>query len=180
MHVLDLGCGRDGRSTTDFAPRTWSIVGLDRLDPRLVTHRHPGFTYVRGDVRDLSPFDDEAFDLVISVGLLEHVTEPADFAHVAREIQRVAPQHGVIVPYRFAWIEPHYWVPFFPVLPRRLQNVAVELFDSHGQRAAVRDDPDFLDHRISWRSNAAYRAAFPGSRTLLTPTLETVLIVRST
>ena len=177
MRVIDLGCGRTGRSTTDFAPPSWSIVGFDHIAPELVTHRHRGFSYVQGDLRDLSAFGDGEFDLAISVGVLEHVTDPAAFADTSREIQRVACQYALVVPYRYAWIEPHYGVPFFPVLPRRLQNWLIRIFDLHGHRAGVRKDPDFVAHRIRWRSNAEYRAAFPGSHTRLTPTRETLAIL---
>ncbi len=179
MRVIDLGCGRSGRSTTDFAPASWTIVGVDRLAPARVAHRHRGFTYVRGDACDLAGFADGAFDLVISVGLLEHVTDPAAFAAAAREIRRLAPQYALIVPYRYGWLEPHYHVPFFPVLPRRVQNGLIGALDLHGHRGKVRDDPDFLDRSTRWRSNAEYRAAFPGSRTRLTPSRETVAIVKS-
>ena len=179
MRVVDLGCGRTGRSTTDFAPADWTIVGVDRLSPTLVHHDHPNFVYVRGDVSDLSAFRDGEFDLAISIGLLEHVTDPTAFRDAAREIQRVAPQFGLVVPYRYAWIEPHYLVPFFPVLPRRLQNLLVRAFDLKGHGARVRNDRDFLDRVTRWRTNAEYQAWFPGSRIRLSPTLETVLIVKS-
>jgi hypothetical protein len=29
VRVIDLGCGRSGQSTTDFAPAGWTIVGID-------------------------------------------------------------------------------------------------------------------------------------------------------
>ena len=179
MHVIDLGCGRTGRSTTDFASRTWSIVGLDRLKPSLVHHHHPSFVYVQGDVSDLSAFGDGAFDLAISVGVLEHVTEPAAYLRAVGEIQRVAGQYALVVPYRYAWIEPHYLVPLFPVLPRRVQNGLVRTFDLHGDGAKVRDDPDYVARYVRWRTNAEYRASFVGSRIRLSPTLETVMIVSS-
>ena len=179
MRVVDLGCGRTGRSTTDFAPDSWQIVGIDRLAPALVHHDHPNFVYVTGDVSDLSQFRDGEFDLAIAVGLLEHVTDPMAFRDAAREIQRVAPQFGLVVPYRFAWIEPHYLVPFFPVLPRRLQNLLIRTFDLKGHGARVRKDPNFLDRVIRWRTNREYRSRFPGARTRLSPTLETVLIVKA-
>ena len=179
MSVIDLGCGSEGRSTTALAPLTWKIVGLDRLPAASVAHRHPGFTYERGDATDLSAFGDRTFDLAISVGLLEHLTEPEAFAAAASEIQRVARQYALVVPYRYAWIEPHYFVPFFPILPRRVQNGLVRLFNLHGHAARVRADPTFIERHVTWRSNAEYRAAFAGSRTLLTPTKETVAIVRS-
>lgn len=179
MRVIDLGCGRSGRSTTDFAPPSWTIVGIDLIAPEQVHHRHPGFRYAKQSVRDLSAFPDDEFDLAISVGLLEHVTDPAAFAEAAAEIRRVARQYALIVPYRYAWIEPHYSVPLFPVLPRPVQNWLVRTFNLRGQGAGVRQDPAFVERRTLWRTNAEYRNAFPGSRTRLTPTLETVLIARS-
>lgn len=91
----------------------------------------------------------------------------------------MARQYVLVVPYRYAWIEPPYCVPFFPVLPRRLQNWLIRAFDLHGHRARVHEDPDYLDRRTRWRSNAEHRAAFPGSRTRLTPTRETLAIVKA-
>jgi SAM-dependent methyltransferase len=176
MSVLDLGCGRNGRSTTDYAPRSWRITGLDRLPTAAVKHRHPGFQYVRGTACDLSAYGDDEFDLVLAVGLLEHVVDAEDFRRAAAEIQRVAPQYALVVPYRYAWLEPHYLVPFFPVLPQGVQNALVRLFDLKGQRAAVAADPGFVGRRTVWRRNADYRAAFPGATVRLAPTLETVLI----
>ena len=176
MRVIDLGCGRTGRSTTDYAPASWRITGVDLLPPDQVAHAHQGFTYLRASVCDLSAFPDDAFDLAISIGLLEHVTDPADFACAVREIRRIAAQWALVVPYRYAWIEPHYTVPLFPVLPRALQNALVRLFDLHGHASLAARDPAFLEHRTRWRTNAEYRAALAGSRTALTPTRETVLI----
>jgi SAM-dependent methyltransferase len=176
MHVLDLGCGHSGRSVSDYAPPDWTIVGVDLFPARKVDHAHPGFTYRRGSATDLSIFDDGEFDLVISVGMLEHITDPADFAIVAAEIQRVGRQWALVVPYRYAWLEPHYHVPLFPVLPRPLQRGLVRTFDLHGDRKRAAADPDFPDHGTVWRTNAEYRAVFPGARTRLTPTLETVVI----
>jgi SAM-dependent methyltransferase len=176
MRVIDIGCGRTGRSTTDFAPPGWDITGVDLLPPGRVAHAHPRFRYVRASVCDLGRFADGEFDLAISVGLLEHVTDPADFARATREIRRVARQWALVVPYRLAWVEPHYGVPFFPLLPRTAQNALVRAFDLHGHRALAAADPAFLAARTRWRSNAEYRAAIPGSSTNLTPTRETVLI----
>jgi hypothetical protein len=179
MTVLDLGCGRSGRSTTDHAPADWEIVGIDRLPRAAVHHRHPGFRYVRGTACDLSAYGDHHFDLVLAVGLLEHVVDPADFASAAAEIQRVGRQYAMVVPYRLAWLEPHYLVPFFPVLPRTVQNGLVRSFDIKGQRRAVAQDPGFVARRTVWRPNAEYRDAFPGATVRLAPTAETVFIVRA-
>lgn len=176
MRVLDLGCGHSGRSVSDFAPPSWTIVGVDLFPASKVSHGHPGFTYRRGSATDLSAFSDGEFDLVISVGMLEHITDPVDFALVTAAVQRVGRQWALVVPYRYAWLEPHYHLPFFPVLPRSLQRGLVRAFDLHGDRERAAADPDFPDHGTVWRTNAEYRAVFPGARTRLTPTLETVVI----
>ncbi len=176
MRVLDLGCGHSGRSVSDFAPSSWTIVGVDLFPVSKVSHDHPGFTYRRGSATDLSIFADGEFDLVISVGMLEHVTDPEDFARATAAIRRIGRQWALIVPYRYAWLEPHYHVPFFPVLPRQVQRALIRTFNLHGDRQRASADPNFPSGGTVWRTNAEYRAALPGSRTRLTPTLETVVI----
>lgn len=179
MRVIDLGCGRNGRSTTDFAPESWEIVGVDLLASKHVAHRHPHFSYVRHDVADLAMFADGEFDLAISVGLLEHVTDPVVFGRTVAEVRRVARQYALVVPYRYCWLEPHFLVPLFPLLPQAVQNRLVRTFNLHGYGRAVRKDAGFIARRVRWRTNAEYRAAFPGARTRLTRTLDSVLIVKA-
>ena len=178
MRVIDIGCGKDGRSFSDHAPASWQITGVDILPHERVSHSHPNFTFVRQSAKDLSEFEDGEFDLAVSIGLFEHFTAPGSFEQAAAEIQRVARQYVLVVPYRYAWIEPHYGVPLFPVLPYRVKVALVEAFDLSGHREAVRRNQDHIRIKNRWRSNAEYRRAFPEARIYFTPTFETIAVVK--
>lgn len=77
--VLDVGCGAG-----DTLAYLGSRVGLDRLagidaDPRAVAAargRVPGAQVQTGEACAL-PFRDDAFDLVVCLGLLEHLANPS-------------------------------------------------------------------------------------------------------
>lgn len=90
MKVLDVGCGIDGRSFSDHVDSSWLITGLDVHHPSRVRHEHPNFKYLPGDARNMQDLADKSFDLVVSFGMLEHITAPQDYEAVCRELQRVA------------------------------------------------------------------------------------------
>ncbi len=78
--VLEVGCGR-GSLSSYFAANGWDATLLDS-SPDVIeiakkifsTNGHSG-QFIVGDALDL-PFDDESFDVVASIGLLEHFEEP--------------------------------------------------------------------------------------------------------
>ena len=127
--VIDIGCGLTGRSFEDFIPSTWSVTAVDLVDPQSVKHTHPHFKYIQQDAQDLSQFTNNQFDLAISIGLLEHITEKTPFKKTISEIRRVAKQHIVIVPYKYGLIEPHYGLPFFPIYPNFVKQFLVKTFN---------------------------------------------------
>jgi hypothetical protein len=179
MKVVDIGCGIDGRSFSDFVPENWDVTGVDVLPSEAVHHAHPRFTYLQQDAQDLSRFDDTAFDLAVSIGVLEHITDELQLGRVVSEIRRIATQYAVVVPYRYCWIEPHYGVPFFPVLPRPVQAAIVRTLNLNRHRDAVKRDPRFIQKYYHWPSNGQYQALFPEAAIHLLPTREMIAIVRS-
>ena len=76
--------------------------------------------YVVGDAKTM-PFRDREFDVAFSNSLIEHVPV-ASREQVAREIRRVADRYFVQTPNRWFPIEPHYMLPLFQFLPRRLRH----------------------------------------------------------
>jgi 2-polyprenyl-3-methyl-5-hydroxy-6-metoxy-1,4-benzoquinol methylase len=86
--VLEVGCG-EGIVAERLAQRWKRVMALDLPDARLRAEwqERPGPDYVHADAHQL-PFADNQFDLVVSVEVLEHLTDPerglAELARVAR------------------------------------------------------------------------------------------------
>jgi len=178
MKIIDIGCGIDGRSFDDYVPHDWEVTGIDIQPSEKIRHKHPHFAYLHHDACDLSCFKDGEFDLAISIGMLEHITEDFPFKCITSEIQRVAKQYIVAVPYKYCWIEPHYGVPFFPLLPYSIKLFIVKVFNLSNHRKILKKDPDYIRKNYKWLSNAEYRAVFKDSTVYVLPTLEAIAIIK--
>ena len=178
MTVLDVGCGPDGRSLEVFLPNDVQIVGIDLHDKRKIKVDHPQFKYFQQDAQNLSRFCDNEFHLSLCIGMLEHICDPIMLKRIAAEIDRVSKQYIVVVPWKYAWIEPHFRLPFFQLLPSNLQRTLTVLLNLHNLRDKVRQDHTYIERNYQWLSNREWRQIFVGSKVYLTPTLETIAIVK--
>ena len=116
IRILEIGCA-NGRDALQFLGdgTKYELVGLDIKDGQVDMEN---FTFVQGDAASL-PFPDKSFDLVISIGLLEHIEPVEKLSEVIREISRVGKNHASIVPSVSTWLEPH---TVKPIWPRRLHK----------------------------------------------------------
>lgn len=87
------------------------------------------FSFVEGDGRNLSGFDDNAFDIVHSNSVLEHVGTWEDMQRFAAEIARVGRKYFVQTPGFWFPIEPHCMTPFFHWLPVSIRIQLVLRFE---------------------------------------------------
>jgi len=107
----------------------WNIIPIDLLraqnvkitivnfpDTEMILD-DPLFSFVPGDGRDLSNFDDNAFDIAHSNSVLEHVGNWEDMRRFAEEFARVGKKYFVQTPSFWFPIEPHCMTPFFHWLP---------------------------------------------------------------
>ncbi len=79
----------------------------------------PNVTVREADGTQL-PFADREFDVAFSNSVIEHVP-PALQGKFASEVSRVAARYFVQTPNKYFPIEPHYQLPFFQFLPRRVR-----------------------------------------------------------
>jgi hypothetical protein len=174
MRVLDLG--GEVRTWQEFPVRPAEVVllnipaqvekeqaALDRAgDPA-------GLRVVPGDGCDPSAeLRQEAFDLVFSNSVIEHVggyERRQAFARTAREL---APHHWVQTPNRYFPLEPHWLFPGFQFLPPRARAAVSRVWPA-GNYARDRRPLEKRLNTILWvelLSPAEMRLLFPDSQLL--------------
>ena len=104
INVLEIGCG-NGKDVVQFLNDgdKYEVWGLDILEQQI---EQDNFTFIKGDAASL-PFEDKSFDLVISVGLLEHIEEIETLCKITKEIDRVSDAFVVVVPCLSTFVESH-------------------------------------------------------------------------
>jgi SAM-dependent methyltransferase len=95
------------------------------------------FTVSVGDGCDL-PYPDNAFDVVHSNSVIEHVGDWKRMVAFAAETRRLAPCYYVQMPYFWFPFEPHFGLPFFHWLPEPMR-ISLMRQRSCGQFPRARD-----------------------------------------
>jgi SAM-dependent methyltransferase len=95
--VLDVGCGT-GALAGRLADHGYHVVGVDPSEGMLevMRARHPEVEAVTAS-GDALPFQDDAFDLVLTVAALHHVAEPEAVRGTLGEMTRVGKPGGRIL-----------------------------------------------------------------------------------
>jgi ubiquinone/menaquinone biosynthesis C-methylase UbiE len=99
-HYLDAGCGT-GDFIPDLLDRSGSVTALDFAEDMIeqsrtrMARRHldQQVSFVIGDVTNLE-YDDNSFDAIIGVGLIEYLT---DYRAALREFHRVLRPGGIVI-----------------------------------------------------------------------------------
>ena len=77
-------------------------------------------TSVAGDATDLKTYEDNQFDIVFSNSVIEHLFTYKNQMKMATECTRVGKHFFVQTPNKYFLIEPHFRLPLFNFLPRKL------------------------------------------------------------
>lgn len=178
MSILDVGCGPDGRSFEDFTPKDYRIVGIDILDEKKVNMNHSNFKYLKLNAQDLCIFRDNEFNLAVSFGMMEHICDHAVLKNMYSEINRVSQQWAIIVPWKYAFVEPHFKFPFFQLLPYSLKVFLVKTLNLHNLRKSVKQDYNYIKNHYQWFTNSQWLDIFNGARCYITPHMDTVAIIK--
>ena len=93
-------------------------IFLLNLHKELTTH--PQIESLVGDATQMGDFDDQAFDLVFSNSVIEHLYTFENQQKMAREILRLGKKYFIQTPNKYFPVEAHYALPFAQFLPKEL------------------------------------------------------------
>ncbi|MBI1908258.1 class I SAM-dependent methyltransferase [Candidatus Uhrbacteria bacterium] len=96
--VLDIGCGRGNFVLDELAGHFIALVGID-ADPHATQGNISVGRIVYGDIQERLPFHAAAFDAVVSLWVMEHVSKPEQ---LWREVARILKPGGA-----FALVTPN-------------------------------------------------------------------------
>ena len=112
MKVLDWGCG-NGHFAYFLTKQKIDTTGYSFLTDPVILENQPLFHFIQGDSKDPAtlPFADSTFDIVFSIGVLEHVYETGGSEERSlQEIRRVIKPGGRFLCFHFPnkhqWVEP--------------------------------------------------------------------------
>lgn len=115
IRVLEVGCA-NGKDFIQFADNSrFEIWGVDIEDCAEIRGK---IHFVRADAESL-PFEDGYFDLVVTIGLLEHIEPMEKLCKVVSELERVGNHQISVVPSVTTLIEPHNFKLLFPLRMQR-------------------------------------------------------------
>jgi hypothetical protein len=120
--------------------------------------------FVVGNALDMSVFGNDAYDVVFSNSVIEHVETFENQRRMAAEIARVGRRYFVQTPNRLFPLEPHFLVPGFQFLPLGLRaDLLTRMPLGKYPRAASRADAERQVRAIRLMTEGELRACFPGA-----------------
>jgi len=168
VSILDLG----GRETywkcmsPSFMQANAVKITILNLPSDLSGEESALFSHVTGDACDLHQYEDNAFDIVHSNSVIEHVGNWDRVKAFSKEARRLAPNIFIQTPYYWFPVEPHFIKLFHHWLPKPVR-ATIWMRSSMGQRGTAKDideamkrfddEPYLLDMRM-------FRCLFPDCR----------------
>src|SRR3954453_7775233 len=163
--ILDIGGTPDCWELIAERPRVTLLN-----TPRAKDDLRGAASWVAGDGRAL-PFPDQAFDIVFSNSVIEHVGDAASQERFAREVARVGRAYWVQTPNRWFPIEQHLLTPIVHWLPKSWQRAIVLRFTVWAAVMRVSADRRqfYVEHYLSdvkLLSASELRRLFPSARVI--------------
>lgn len=165
--ILDIGTSDDTRIEANMLEQLYpcreNLTCASLTDGKLILAAYPGVRHVRIVAGGLLPFDDNAFDIVYSNAVLEHVGSRTQQGRFISEMCRVAPRRFMAVPNRGFPIETHTCLPLVHYLPkpwfRRLLRHTRYDFWSHEENLNYISVSDL---RAMWPANCGPKIIYTG------------------
>tara|TARA_B100000900_G_scaffold390497_1_gene384276 strand:- start:239 stop:910 length:672 start_codon:yes stop_codon:yes gene_type:complete len=106
IKILELGCGKGEDFIRYAASFGHEIVGLDINDRSEISKIGKNISFVQGCVTE-QQYSDNEFDLVVSLGTLEHVEPIRYLNEITCELDRISKTCILMVPSISTILEPH-------------------------------------------------------------------------
>lgn len=118
LRILDVGGNQDFWVNAGFHQE--EAVEITILNLKKTETTYPHFHGVAGDATNLSQYEDNRFDIAFSNSVIEHLYTRENQQKMAREMQRVGHYFYVQTPNKYFFLEPHYLLPYFQFIPKKL------------------------------------------------------------
>src|SRR5262249_38047761 len=137
------------------------ITVLNLSQESYVDPQTSGVEFVVGAGRKMN-YADQAFDIVYSNSVIEHLSTIENQALFAREVRRVGRAVWVQTPARCFFIEPHYLTPFIHYLPVGLRRKLLRYFTVWGWiTRPSRQRVEEMIHEIRLLNHREMKQLFP-------------------
>jgi Methyltransferase domain len=133
MSLLDVGGSPGIAGEWDRLRVLFERVVVVNRDPNCNTRKPPAAN-VTVEIADgcALPYSDHSFDWVFSNAVLEHVGDRSKQEQFANEMQRTARVgYFLSTPNKHFFLDPHTYLPFYHLLPKRAQELAIHLSVGH-------------------------------------------------
>ena len=119
INILDIG------GSEEF----WELRGLAGNDKIRITlinlyskkTNYSNIKWIKGNACDLSEFKKNEFDVIFSNSVIEHLYTFENQTLMANEVRRTGKYYFIQTPNKYFFIEPHFFLPGFQFLPRKLK-----------------------------------------------------------
>ncbi|MEO7742774.1 MAG: methyltransferase domain-containing protein [Usitatibacter sp.] len=126
--LLDIGCGWEARLLFEVEPYVREAVGIDFKAPEI---EHPKLRTLAVTLDKRLPFEDQSFDVVTLLAVLEHLSHPRAMLEEISRVLRPGGEVVLTVPSKAA-------KPVLEFLAYRLKVVS---------QAEIRDHKEYYDRR---------------------------------
>lgn len=105
VRVLDVGCGEGRwlRKFVDWGAQPKNLAGID-VNSGIISLAQqlsaPEINFVAGHA-DVLPYQDKSFDIILVIGVLQHILDPILQQKIGQELLRVLSEDGMIISYNY-------------------------------------------------------------------------------
>ncbi|MHA1987959.1 MAG: class I SAM-dependent methyltransferase [Promethearchaeota archaeon] len=153
--VLDVGCGIG--NSFEIYNKENEIIGLDLYPEQKIFQDN--FQYIQGNGKDMSIFQDKEFDVVVCIGVLEHVFPFKTLKKMTIEIQRIGMAYIVGVPHMYTPIEQHYQLPYWQLYPDDFKSFLIK----HFSIGCYEKNPEGEFFKLNYFKKNKWLSLFPGA-----------------